>query len=934
MCECCKDEKPKPPPSRVPAYELWVEVSTRIAEQDLHFRSGKEEAAVTSIVGLFQTTRDLMRKNPDADHFQSLAVAMLETIRPYTARWHGLQDSNNRFLGPAQRRQFRDELRKLQEKLHEFASRLQEMGKNGEQGTIPAKPELLKPTLGGDIPMGIDPRHALTSTPSPGASGSLLAAGDPAATLTAEKAFMSMNERELRHVARRRGMVPNPADLIPPEKLRNGTGLALSGGGIRSATFCLGVTQVLAQARLLTKFDYLSTVSGGGYLGSFLSNQFTAEDVLAETAAAADEKLAVDPNLSPAAKSKAEEKVAQNANALATSAAKAFDDVFTGVAADSTKLRHLRNSSKYLLPTTTLARLKLVGLLVSGILATSLLTVVVPVFCAFVVHWFDRGGLLDGTSALPLFGHEIPPFWFVAALAGIAAAVCWVLRPITNIWRRYREGLDSVAAYASILAGVCLIVAATPAALDLLEKLGNWKLTVASITSLTTLVSGAAVIKAIGVVWKYRKAVSRLFILSGGTLFVLVYLVTFQKLQVDASGPPSGSISFTLGKLPITTPELTVFGLLVLWLVWDVFINLNLTGLHRYYRDRLASCYLEVPPTSRDISEPPPLEKLAAKLPYHLINTTVNLASSDNPELRGRGGDFFLLSKNMCGSMITGYQETEQVSRMNPDLDLATAMAVSGAAASTNMGWQTMREYRTLMAIFNVRLGYWMRWRQDTKGRLASNAFIQLAREIFGLLDEKASTLNLSDGGHIENLGAYELIRRKLKFIVCIDGGMDGTMDCADLNRLQRLVAIDLGYRIDFDAADLKLKDSFSSNYGVLVKIDYTPAVEDVEKKQLGWMLYIKLAMLGTESNYVLDYRRENPKFPHQTTANQFFDEAQFEAYRKLGESAAQSFLTKDFAATSPQDFKPWFLRLAGDLLRDTDPVYVKKSDALENPTA
>src|ERR1700730_4342365 len=114
MSECCKSNNPKPPPSRGPAHELWVEVSTRISAQDLHFRSGKEEAAVTSIVGLFSTTRDLMRKNPDAEYFLSLAAAMLETIRPYTARWHGLQDSNNRFLGPAQRRQFRDELRKLQ----------------------------------------------------------------------------------------------------------------------------------------------------------------------------------------------------------------------------------------------------------------------------------------------------------------------------------------------------------------------------------------------------------------------------------------------------------------------------------------------------------------------------------------------------------------------------------------------------------------------------------------------------------------------------------------------------------------------------------------------------------------------------------------------------------------------------------------------------
>src|SRR5262245_42042528 len=48
-------------------------------------------------------------------------------------------------------------------------------------------------------------------------------------------------------------------------------GLSLSGGGIRSATFNLGALQGLAKHRLLTRLDYISTVSGGGYIGSWLS---------------------------------------------------------------------------------------------------------------------------------------------------------------------------------------------------------------------------------------------------------------------------------------------------------------------------------------------------------------------------------------------------------------------------------------------------------------------------------------------------------------------------------------------------------------------------------------------------------------------------------------------------------------------------------------
>ena len=77
-----------PNSSRIPAHELWVELSTRISSRDLHFRSGQEETAVDSIVSLFKTTRALMSRYPDAETFLTLASAMLETIRPYSARWH------------------------------------------------------------------------------------------------------------------------------------------------------------------------------------------------------------------------------------------------------------------------------------------------------------------------------------------------------------------------------------------------------------------------------------------------------------------------------------------------------------------------------------------------------------------------------------------------------------------------------------------------------------------------------------------------------------------------------------------------------------------------------------------------------------------------------------------------------------------------------
>jgi predicted acylesterase/phospholipase RssA len=78
-----------------------------------------------------------------------------------------------------------------------------------------------------------------------------------------------LREAEDRLVAARHGGV------LPAHRM----GVALSGGGIRSATFCLGVFQTLARQRLLKRIDYLSTVSGGGYFGSFLGRLFSRDFV-------------------------------------------------------------------------------------------------------------------------------------------------------------------------------------------------------------------------------------------------------------------------------------------------------------------------------------------------------------------------------------------------------------------------------------------------------------------------------------------------------------------------------------------------------------------------------------------------------------------------------------------------------------------------------
>jgi hypothetical protein len=338
-----------------------------------------------------------------------------------------------------------------------------------------------------------------------------------------------------------------------------------------------------------------------------------------------------------------------------------------------------------------------------------------------------------------------------------------------------------------------------------------------------------------------------------------------------------------------------------------------------------------------------PLTSIGASpaAPYHLINAVLNAEAGKNPELRGRNGDFFLFSRHYCGCPLTGYITTEKMQEANPGIDLGTAMAISGAAASTNMGSKTLKRMRFLMTLFNVRLGYWMRrpgsgsWPTLIDGP-GPHYFL---REMLGFVHERTRYVNLSDGGHIENLAAYELLRRQCKFIVCVDAGMEPGMECSDLMRLQRLAEIDFGIRMHFDPGDLSLLPTRNSRaYAILVKIDYAPnetAPGHQTSDQLGWMLYLKLAVTGTEPRHVLDYRRQNPDFPHQSTRDQFYDEAQFESYRSLGECAAESLFRDEITGQKPQahfDAFEWFERLSDSLLADNDEVFSRSSHTSPKP--
>lgn len=954
-------------PSSVPAHCLYTELATRITTQRLHYRSGDEETAAKSIYSLFQSTRELMAKHPDATDFHAVALILLNDIlRPYTARWHGwmTQDGDKldkegkarlKFRDEWVRRKFREELLELQAPLRRIRSILFSIRKGKKRTYHRILGRFRKGSSGADLgnPLALKIRSQIP----------LHGAGEQGRR---EDRLCSCRllAKETRAVRKRReAMSGAPA---AKKEITDTCGLALSGGGIRSATFCLGIVQTLQRRGIFNQIDYLSTVSGGGYLGAFLSSYLGTQDK-------AGAKLPQQP--SPP----------QNP-------AQRVEDAFTARdgGAESIAVRHLRNNSKYLLNGGNWGLLRIAGVMVSGFFTSLLMLLTVPLLMAWItlgmkkladqpcLEWTQAAVFMPAPFHLPYGGLL---FWLLGILLVLWLFLPWFQRLAHGSdWNspeaKTRGAMESTTLLAAILtvlvAGLCLSfpLVAGFENLGVLLRSGfglfsivtppDWL--VGLVSGLFPAIFGALTKRKDGTV---RKWAQWLFYITGPLFFLFAFLIFASHLGVGSQGD-AGTL------WPCVTLVLVAWAFL--------FLNINTFAPHRYYRNRLCECYLAVPGKAqrtwvqrgvdsllhgvpagvestddqiegqgqgKDKTEDPdrqpvigtvkslPLTALGASpaAPYHLINATLNAAASKNPELRGRNGDFFLFSRHYCGSPLTGYIKTEDLEKVEPAVDLGTAMAISGAAASTNMGWKTLRSFRFLMTLFNVRLGYWMRrpgspkWPWPCEGP----GPIYFIREMLGAVHERTRYVNLSDGGHIENLAAYELLRRQCKFIVCVDAGMEPGMECADLMRLQRYAAIDFGIQMHFDPADLTLlPTSYSRAYAILIKIDYAPGQAKPGREtsdQLGWMLYLKLAVTGTEPRHILDYRRQNPDFPHQTTGDQLYDEAQFESYRALGECAVESLFRDEIIGSgSFQSLKvhDWFQHLANSLLADNDEVFGK----------
>jgi hypothetical protein len=388
---------------------------------------------------------------------------------------------------------------------------------------------------------------------------------------------------------------------------------------------------------------------------------------------------------------------------------------------------------------------------------------------------------------------------------------------------------------------------------------------------------------------------------------VVVGLVSFTMIEVGALAidrqfvdPINNRAGYFLA-LAITAGAL---------LILSLFVNLNRIGLHYFYRDRILETYLRSEVARPDLRMKTFVDAMETRLkdvhgnqiddrgkpldddtdvpgntaPYLLVSAALNLAGSRDLTRKDRKSGYFLFSKYFCGSKQTGYLDTKTYA--GGTTQLARALTVSGAAAGTGVGYQTYFAQSFLAALFNIRLGQWVPNPRRNSGQRLAFWPAYIIREVFGLTNEWSRLVNVSDGGHTgDNVGIYPLLERRCQVIIACDAEADPTISFGSLTEAMRHAYVDLGIDIDIDLSMITPDPAtgLSQAHCAIGRIRYPEC-----PNRPSWLIYMKNSLTGNEPAPVLNYKKTSPPFPHESTADQFFDDAQFESYRALGDHIAE----------------------------------------------
>ncbi len=428
--------------------------------------------------------------------------------------------------------------------------------------------------------------------------------------------------------------------------------------------------------------------------------------------------------------------------------------------------------------------------------------------------------------------------------------------------------------------------------------------------------------------------ISRWFMGMLVPIFILLAIVGIGTLFRDQLFTSGQTVNISI--IPGVT-RIFLFALAVVSGAFGIYLstlNYNRISPHVFYKDRLAEAFLatfmrtsaaesthctqhsrmELARNSVEMdlvdlhgnsaaSKQQGAQECAARGPYLLINSTLNLTAVRDLNGFRRQSTNFLFSRCFTGSDRTGYIATDAY---DPPLKLGRAMTISGAAITSVRGAGGTMAESFVCTILGVRLGYWLR------NPIAMNpgkepgmwSWRNLFYELFRYTNSRHSHVYLSDGGHCgDNLAILPLLQRKVKLIIASDAECDPDHSFNSLNNSIRRAYVDHNIKISISLDDLLPKQGYTTRHFTIGRIFYP------DRPWLkSWILVIKNTITGEESTPILNYKKKSDSFPHESTADQFFSEEQFEVYRSLGREACSKIWMENikFFRSSQWLTNPW----------------------------
>lgn len=673
-------------------------------------------------------------------------------------------------------------------------------------------------------------------------------------------------------------------------------GLALSGGGVRAATYSLGAIQRLSQLGVLPYVDYLSTASGGGYLGASWSSITAGDSSYGSSKESFPFKFIDD-----------------DANADRQT----YDR-------ESDAVRHVRAHGNWLAPHLGLFDVRTWVALFHYLSSTAINLALIP------APWLL--GIIGLTIMIPAGYWDRESPWnsaiLILMLAGplflFAVFMLFVWWRPNVVWRKPKAmvaGADFKHRFYPLqklvlIIGVSwlladLFILGIAAAYWLQGQYAGWMASLAG-------VSGATLVSTAGSAYQFfskgaeggvqakdnglKKLLGSLVGVLGFVALTVLLLTAYYALGTTFTPDPPAVRDTSEGLIIMV---LAAFGVAAVMLLVPARWFLNTFSLQVLYRSGLRKAYILRAATMEEqdqhdgkqviprVEKPFLLKDLMdgpepPDMPYHLIVTSLNTSGDSQLVRLGRRSDGMVFASLRSGSRATGYAPAA-TSPAFKGITLGEAMTTSGAAASPNMGRNTTTSLAILLTLFNVRIGTWIPNPNDGKRQFPAIQPVvwYWLKELFGIASADDKLVYLTDGGHFDNSAIYELLKRRCKYLIAIDA----SKDIGNLATVARLARIDFGIQMDVDMAPFMPDDKGQSKQPyVVAKLKYPPIAGDKETE--GYLLWVSTARTEGQKPDVIRYGEQNADFPFDSTGDQLFDQSQFESYRQLGHAAVRSALS------------------------------------------